>query len=72
VSHNSVLVDHETDSAWNNSKGLLDTVRFSDGSVRIAEEYEGEFVFRRECSMRLLIIVTYSYDFSTEVPEFLV
>ena len=72
MSHNSVLVDHEADSAWNKSKGLLDTVRFSDRSGRIAEEYEGELVFTGESFMGLLVVVAYSDDLSAEVLEFLV
>ena len=70
--HNSVLVDHEADSTWNKSKGLLDPVRFSDRTIRIAEEYEGELVFTRESLMGFLVVVAYSDDLSAEVLEFFV
>ena len=72
MSHNSVLVDHEADSAWNKSKGLLDTVRFSDRPLGIAEEYEGELVFAGESLVGPLVVVTYSDDLSAEILEFLV
>lgn len=72
MSDDSVLVDHKADSAWNKSKSLLDAVRFSDRSVRIAEEYEGELVFTCESLMRLLVVVAYPNDLSAKVLEFLV
>ena len=72
VSYNSILVDDEADSTWNKSKGLLDTIRFSDRSIRIAEKYEGELVFTRESLMGFLAVVAYSDDLSPEVLEFLV
>lgn len=72
MSHNPVFVDYEADSAWNKSKGLLDTVRFSDRSIRIADEYEGEPVFIRESLMGLWVVVAYPDDLSAEPLEFLV
>ena len=72
VSHNPVLIDHEADSARNKPKGLLDAVRFSDRSVGVAENYEGELVFTGESFMGLLVVVAYSDDLSAEVLELLV
>lgn len=72
VPHNSILVDDEADSTRNKSKGLLDTIRFSDRSIRIAKKYEGEPVLTRKSLMRFLAVVAYSDDLSSEVLEFLV
>lgn len=73
MSHNSILVDDEADSTWNKPKGLLDTIRFSDRSIGIAEKHEGgEPVFTRETLVRFLVVAAYSDDLSAEVLEFLV
>src|SRR5438552_15955597 len=72
VSYDSTLVDDEAYSPWDQSEGLLYAVGFSNGSVWVAQEYEGKLVSRSEGVMRLLVIVAYSDDFSPEVLEFLI